>query len=142
MIDSEFRHSASCPGASFNALERLLVSARMSSMNCKSTTSKNLISSKLFISPAAIFLILHFLTPPSSVSETTIDKHKVDLFCTNQTSAALLLSDKISHSITTLIGLFVLQSAISIGFIAFITLGLIYLDDNSLEHDSPALIGK
>lgn len=77
----------------------------------------------------------------SSASDKTIDMHDINLFCTNQTSSRLM-STQIPHSLTTLIGLFVLHSGISMGFIAFITLGLIYVDDNSVESDSPALIGK
>lgn len=49
--------------------------------------------------------------------------------------------EEIPHSITTIIGLFILQVGISYGFIAFYTLGLTYLDDNSLQHNAPALIG-
>lgn len=49
--------------------------------------------------------------------------------------------EPISHAITTVIGLYMLQMGISYGFIAFYTLGLTYLDDNAIEHNSPALIG-
>lgn len=52
------------------------------------------------------------------------------------------MSVHVPHSLTTLIGLFILHSGISMGFIAFITLGLIYVDDNSVGNDSPALIGE
>lgn len=45
------------------------------------------------------------------------------------------------HAITTLIGLFLLQTGISYGFIAFYTLGISYLNDNAVEHNLPALIG-
>lgn len=38
--------------------------------------------------------------------------------------------------------LFVLQFGIALGNIAYYTLGLSYLDDNVLEHHSPAVIGK
>lgn len=49
--------------------------------------------------------------------------------------------NEIPDSITTLIGLFILQVGISYGFIAFYTLGLTYLDDNAQQHNAPALIG-
>lgn len=49
---------------------------------------------------------------------------------------------ELPHAITTLILLFTLQTGIAYGFVAFYTLGLTYLDDNSLEHNSPALIGN
>lgn len=48
---------------------------------------------------------------------------------------------ELPHAITTLIGLFILQTGLSYGFIAFYTLGLTYLDDNAIEHNVPALIG-
>lgn len=38
--------------------------------------------------------------------------------------------------------LFVLQFGIAVGNIAYYTLGISYLDDNVLEHHSPAVIGK
>lgn len=54
---------------------------------------------------------------------------------------ASITLEEIPHSITTLVGLFLLQTGISYGFIGFYTLGLTYLDDNALEHNIPALIG-
>lgn len=75
-----------------------------------------------------------------SATQSTISVHSVNLLCSNHMSAGISF-EEIPHSITTLIGLFVLQTGISYGFIAFYTLGLTYLDDNSLEHNIPALIG-
>lgn len=71
---------------------------------------------------------------------STINLHSVNLQCTLQTMASLSLA-KIPHSITTLIGLFILQIGLSYGFIAFYTLGLTYLEDNAVRHNAPALIG-
>lgn len=48
---------------------------------------------------------------------------------------------ELPHSITNLIFLFLLQIGIGCGFVAFYTLGLTYLDDNAVEHNSAALIG-
>lgn len=64
----------------------------------------------------------------------------MNLQCLIPTSASLSLTE-IPHSITTLIGLFILQIGLSYGFIAFYTLGLTYLDDNGVQHNVPALIG-
>lgn len=75
-----------------------------------------------------------------SSAESTIDFHSVNLLCSNHMTASLTLEGT-PHAITTLIGLFILQTGISYGFIAFYTLGLTYLDDNALEHNIPALIG-
>ena len=52
-----------------------------------------------------------------------------------------MLYQSLPHAITTLVLLFLLQTAIAFGFVAFVTLGLTYLDDNAREHNSPALIG-
>lgn len=49
---------------------------------------------------------------------------------------------ELPYSGTTLIFMFILQISISYGFIGFYTLGLSYLDDNAIEHNSPALLGK
>lgn len=76
----------------------------------------------------------------STPTESTIDLHSVDLLCENRLSANLI-SNVLTHSLDTLIGLFILQTGIALGFIGFYTLGLSYLDDMSLEHNSPALIG-
>lgn len=76
----------------------------------------------------------------STPIESTFSLHSVDLLCTNHTSASLSIPG-VSNAITILIGLFLLQTGISYGFIAFYTLGLTYLDDNAIEHNFPALIG-
>lgn len=75
-----------------------------------------------------------------SSSQSTFNVHSVNMLCSNHMSASLSLGE-IPHSITTLIGLFLLQTGISYGFIGFYTLGLTYLDDNALEQNIPALIG-
>lgn len=75
-------------------------------------------------------------------SQSTINIHNVNLLCMSHTSASYIFVEYFPHSITTLVGLFILQLGISYGFIAFYTLGLTYLDDNSIEHNGPALIGK
>lgn len=78
----------------------------------------------------------------SSSAHSTIDAHSVSLLCADQTSANFNTIENLPpHTITTLIGLYILQAGISYGFIAFYTLALTYLDDNSIEHNSPALIG-
>lgn len=64
----------------------------------------------------------------------------VNLLCSYQTSSSFSL-EEIPHSLTTLIGLFLLQVGMSYGFTAFYTLGLTYLDDNERQHNIPALIG-
>lgn len=46
------------------------------------------------------------------------------------------------HAITTLAFLFILQVVTAYAYIAFYTLGLTYLDDNTAEHNTPALIGS
>lgn len=73
-------------------------------------------------------------------SESTVGSHVVDLLCTNRTSASLM--NEMPHSTTTLVALFLLQMGISYGFIGFYTLGLTYVDDNTVEHTAPALIGE
>lgn len=66
----------------------------------------------------------------------------MELKCTNSIELLARLSiEPVPHAVTTLIGLFLLQIGISYGWIAFYTLGLTYLDDNAIEHNSPALIG-
>lgn len=77
----------------------------------------------------------------SSSSNSTINLHTVNLQCTIATTASLSLPEIPAHSITTLIGLFILQIGLAYGFIAFYTLGLTYLDDNAIQHNVPALIG-
>lgn len=52
------------------------------------------------------------------------------------------LLSELPHAVTTLVTLYILQMAIAYGFVAFYTLGLTYLDDNALEHNSPALLGN
>lgn len=64
----------------------------------------------------------------------------MNLQCIFSTSARLNLAE-IPHSITTLIGLFILQIGLSYGFIGYYTLGLTYLDDNAVQHNVPALLG-
>lgn len=76
-----------------------------------------------------------------SSSSSTIGLHTVNLQCTIPTSASLSMLEN-PHSLTTLIGLFLLQIGLSYGFIAFYTLGLTYLDDNAVQHNVPALIGS
>lgn len=76
----------------------------------------------------------------SSASSSTFNLHTVNLQCMFSTSARLNLAE-IPHSITTLIGLFILQIGLSYGFIGFYTLGLTYLDDNAVQHNVPALLG-
>lgn len=76
----------------------------------------------------------------SESSESTVGSHVIDLLCTNRTSEALV--NEKPHAITTLITLFLLQMGISYGYIGFYTLGLTYVDDNVVEHITPALIGK
>lgn len=44
-------------------------------------------------------------------------------------------------STLTLAMLFVLQLALGMGSLAYYTLGVSYIDDNSLSQDSPAVIG-
>lgn len=88
----------------------------------------------------------HFLHIPdfipifSSASSSTVNLHTVNLQCIISASANLSIAE-IPHSITTLIGLFILQIGLSYGFIAFYTLGLTYLDDNAIQHNVPALLG-
>lgn len=77
----------------------------------------------------------------SSSTASTFNLHTVDLKCTNHASPAEFSIEPVPHALTTLIGLFLLQTGIAYGFIAFYTLGLTYLDDNALEHNAPALIG-
>lgn len=77
----------------------------------------------------------------SSPSESTIGAHSVSLLCEDQTSASFSIENIPPHTITTLVSLYILQAGISYGIIAFYTLGITYLDDNSIEHNSPALIG-
>ncbi|XP_026835143.1 solute carrier organic anion transporter family member 1A1 [Drosophila erecta] len=52
----------------------------------------------------------------------------------------LTLTEAQSSSLT-LAMLFVLQLALGMGGLAYYTLGVSYIDDNSLSHDSPAVIG-
>lgn len=52
------------------------------------------------------------------------------------------MTNEITYSITTLAMLFVLQIGIGMGNVAFYTLALSYIDDNVMEHHSPALLGK
>lgn len=85
------------------------------------------------------FLII-VVTLSRENSESTVGSHVVDLLCTNRTSESLI--NEIPHSITTLIALFLLQVGISYGIIGFYTLGLTYVDENTVEHTSPALIGE
>lgn len=66
--------------------------------------------------------------------------HRVDVLCTNRTSERI--SEEMPHSITTLVFLFILQAFTAHAFVAFYTLGLTYLDDNTAEHNTPALIGN
>ncbi|XP_031618934.1 solute carrier organic anion transporter family member 74D isoform X2 [Contarinia nasturtii] len=78
----------------------------------------------------------------STATSSMVNIHSVELKCTNSIELTANLSiEPVPQAITTLIGLFLLQIGISYGFIAFYTLGLTYLDDNAIEHNSPALIG-
>lgn len=63
----------------------------------------------------------------------------MDYLCTNRTFEMFVT--ELPHSTTNLIFLFLLQIGIGCGFVAFYTLGLTYLDDNALQHNSAALIG-
>lgn len=63
------------------------------------------------------------------------------MLCTNRTLERFSIAE-VPHAITTLIGLFLIQTGISYGFIAFYTLGLTYVDDNAIAHNAPALIGS
>lgn len=87
------------------------------------------------------FFNVHICLTFSSPSQSTFNAHSVSLLCADQTLASFSIENLPPHTITTLVGLYLLQAAISYGFIAFYTLGLTYLDDNSIEHNSPALIG-
>lgn len=76
----------------------------------------------------------------SSSDVQAIAAPQINQLCSERTIENL--TDEITYSVTTLIMLFVLQFGIAIGNIAYYTLGLSYLDDNVLEHHSPAVIGK
>lgn len=60
--------------------------------------------------------------------------------CAETTSSNLTVEK--SYTITTLALFFLLQFGIAAGNIVFFTLGFSYLDDNTLAHNSPALIGE
>lgn len=69
----------------------------------------------------------------------TILAEPLNNLCTETTSGNLTAERP--YTITTLALLFLLQFGIAAGNIVFFTLAFSYLDDNSLAHNSPALIG-
>lgn len=84
------------------------------------------------------FYIKNIINSSSDVQ--SIVAPQINQLCTERTIENL--TEEITYSVTTLIMLFVLQFGIALGNIAYYTLGLSYLDDNVLEHHSPAVIGN
>lgn len=93
----------------------------------------------IFQSLVSFAVVIPILTN-STMENQAIAGHVVNHLCSERMIENL--SEEITYSVTTLIMLFVLQLGIGMGNIAYYTLGLSYLDDNVLEHQSPAILGR
>ncbi|XP_062545501.1 solute carrier organic anion transporter family member 1C1 [Armigeres subalbatus] len=84
-----------------------------------------------------VLLIIPTLTHNSDDTQT-LSASQVGNVCVLEQSAQLQMDHP--HAITTLVLMFIAQAVIGIANIAFYCLGMSYMDDNLLEHQSPGHI--